>query len=55
MNHRGYTILGWLVWQIGTRVVKHNMLKTRSKLAAGVAVAAGVAAAGIALASGDDD
>jgi hypothetical protein len=53
MNHRGYTILGWLVWQVGRRVAKRKLLHSRSKLAAG-AVAAAIAAVGIALAQGDD-
>jgi hypothetical protein len=34
---RGYTILGWLVWQIGSRVAKRKMVQNRVKLgAAGV-------------------
>jgi hypothetical protein len=24
-NRRGYTILGWLVWQIGSRIVKRKV------------------------------
>jgi ascorbate-specific PTS system EIIC-type component UlaA len=30
-NRRGYTILGWLVWQIGSRIVKR---KVRSRFSA---------------------
>ena len=49
MTHRGYTILGWLVWQVGSRVAKRKMAENRVKLgAAGVVVLvllAGVAAA----------
>lgn len=49
MTHRGYTILGWLVWQLGSRVAKRKMAQNRVKLgAAGVVVLvllAGIAAA----------
>ena len=49
MTHRGYTILGWLVWQLGSRVAKRKMAQNRAKLgAAGVVVLvllAGIAAA----------
>jgi len=54
MSSKSYTALGWIVWQIGSRVAKRKLSQNRSKLiAAGVVV--GVIAAGIALASGDDD
>jgi len=54
MSSKGYSVLGWIVWQIGSRVAKRKLGQNRSKLiAAGVVVA--VVAAGIALASGDDD
>jgi hypothetical protein len=37
MTTRGYTILGWLVWQVGSRVAKRKMAQNRAKLgAAGV-------------------
>jgi hypothetical protein len=49
VTHRGYTILGWLVWQIGSRVAKRKMAQNRVKLgAAGVVLLvllAGIAAA----------
>lgn len=54
MNSKSYTVLGWIVWQIGSRVAKRKLAQNRSKLvAAGVVV--GVVALGIALASGDDE
>ncbi len=34
MNSRGYTVLGWLVWQIGSRVAKRKMAQNRVKLGA---------------------
>jgi len=37
MTTRGYTVLGWITWQIGTRVAKRKMAQNRVKLgAAGV-------------------
>ena len=37
MNSRGYSILGWIVWQVGSRVAKRKMAQNRAKLgAAGV-------------------
>jgi len=54
MSSKSYTALGWIVWQIGSRVAKRKLARNRSKLVAAGVVAA-VVAAGIALASGDDD
>jgi hypothetical protein len=49
MNSKGYTVLGWLVWQIGSRVAKKKIAQNRVKLgAAGVVLLvliAGIAAA----------
>lgn len=49
MSGRRYTVLGWLVWQIGTRVARRKLAQTRGKLAA-AAVVALVLAAGAAVA-----
>jgi hypothetical protein len=54
MSSKGYSALGWIVWQIGSRVAKRKLGQNRSKLIAAGVVAA-VVAAGIALASGDDE
>jgi len=54
MTSRGYTVLGWLVWQIGSRVAKRKIAQNRSKLGA-VAVIVAVVIAGVVLAAGDDD
>jgi hypothetical protein len=36
---RGYTVLGWIVWQIGSRVARRKMAQNRAKIgAAGVIV-----------------
>jgi len=39
MNSRGYTVLGWLVWQVGSRVAKRKMAQNRVKLGAAGVVA----------------
>ena len=39
MTTRGYTVLGWLVWQIGSRLAKRKMAENRVKLGAADAVA----------------
>jgi hypothetical protein len=54
VSSRGYTVLGWVVWKVGTRVARRKLAQTRSKALA-FAVIAVVVAAGIALASGDDE
>jgi hypothetical protein len=55
MNSKGYTVLGWLVWQIGSRVAKRKIAQNRAKIGAAGAIAlvliGGVVAA---KASGDD-
>jgi hypothetical protein len=53
---KGYTILGWIVWQIGSRVAKRKMAQNRVKLGA-VGVVALVLVGGVIAAkssSGDD-
>ena len=56
MNSKGYTILGWIVWQVGTRLAKRKMAQNRVKLGAVGAVAL-VLVGGLvaARASGDDE
>jgi hypothetical protein len=49
VSSKGYTILGWIVWQIGSRVAKRKLAQNRLKVGAAAAVVlvlvAGVAAA----------
>ena len=49
MGTKGYTVLGWLVWQIASRVAKKKIAQNRMKLGAAGAVvlvlALGLAAA----------
>jgi hypothetical protein len=49
-----YTVLGWVVWQIGSRLAKRKAAQNKGKLGAGLAVAL-VVAGGILVAAGDSD
>jgi hypothetical protein len=56
MTTKGYTVLGWLVWQITRRVARRKLAQNRAKLGA-VATVLLVLVAGLAAAraaSGDD-
>jgi hypothetical protein len=56
MTTRGYTVLGWLAWQIITRVARRKIEQNKVKIGAAATVFA-VIAAGILAArasSGDD-
>jgi hypothetical protein len=57
MSSKGYTVLGWLVWQIGSRVAKRKIAQNKVKIGAAGAIAlvlvGGVVAAKSA--SGRDD
>ena len=49
MSSKGYTVLGWIVWQIGSRVAKRKLAQNRAKVGAAAVVllvlVAGLAAA----------
>jgi hypothetical protein len=49
VSSKGYTVLGWIVWQIASRVAKRKLAQNRVKIGAAAAVAlvlvAGLAAA----------
>ena len=51
---KGYTILGWLVWQVGSRVAKRKMAQNRLKLGA-VGIVALVLIGGVLAARGGAD
>ncbi len=34
MGTKGYTVLGWAVWQVASRVAKRKMAQNRAKLGA---------------------
>ena len=57
MNTKGYTVIGWVVWQIGSRVAKRKMAQNKLKLGAAGVVAAVVVGGVIAAkgAGGSDD
>jgi hypothetical protein len=55
MSQRGYTIVGWVVWQIARRSVKKEFRQNRTKLgAAGVVALVLVGGILAARARGDD-
>ena len=54
MRTRGYTLLGWVVWQIGSRVTKVYMAQNRAKLGA-IGVIAVVLIGGVIAAKQDSD
>jgi hypothetical protein len=59
-TRRGYTVLGWLVWQIGSRVVKRKVGKTMAEnrvklgVAGAVLLVGGGGLAALAARSGGD-
>jgi hypothetical protein len=57
MSSRGYTVLGWAVWQIATRIAKRKMRQNRVKIGAAATVLL-VLIGGLAIAkatAGNDD
>jgi hypothetical protein len=55
MNSKGYTVLGWVVWQVASRVAKRKIAQNRVKLgAAGVVLLVLVGGVVAAKAGGDD-
>jgi hypothetical protein len=57
MTTKSYTVLGWIAWQIGSRVAKRKMAENKLKLGAAGIVAAVVVGGAIAAksAGGSDD
>jgi hypothetical protein len=54
MGTRGYTVLGWAVWQIASRVAKKKIRQNRVKLGAAGAVLLVVAGGILAARAGED-
>jgi hypothetical protein len=55
MSSKGYTVLGWVVWQIASRVAKRKIAQNRVKIgAAGVVTLVLVGGVVAARAGGDD-
>ncbi|MBA2566811.1 MAG: hypothetical protein H0V08_03330 [Thermoleophilaceae bacterium] len=59
MSGSAYKVLGWTVWQVGSRVAKRKMAANRARIGAAGAVAAvlagGVIAARAATSESEDD
>ena len=55
MSSTAYKVLGWAVWQIGSRVAKKKMAENRAKLGAAAMVVAVVAAGVAAAKAGSGD
>ncbi len=54
MTRTAYTILGWLAWQIGSRVARRKMAQNRLKLGAAAVVVAVVVGGILAARAGSD-
>ncbi len=54
MNSKAYTLLGWLVWQVGSRAAKYVMYRKRTKVGAAGVVALVLVGGLLAARSGDD-
>lgn len=55
MNTRGYTVLGWLAWQVLKRLVPRTIADNRVKIGAAATVAAVIAAGILAARASSDD
>ena len=55
MTTRGYTVIGWLAWQVLKRVVPRAITQNRVKIGAAATVAAVVAAGIVAARASSDD
>ena len=55
MNSKSYSVLGWIVWQIGSRVARKKMAQNRVKLGAAGIVALVLVGGVLAARSGDDN
>ncbi len=55
MSSKGYTVLGWLVWQIASRVAKKKIRQNQAKLGAAGVVFAVLVVGILAAKSGSDE
>jgi hypothetical protein len=55
MSRNGYTFLGWVVWQLGSRVAKQKIAQNRVKVGAAGVVLLVLLGGVIAAKSGSDD
>ena len=54
MSSKGYTFLGWVVWQLGSRIVKYKVAQNRAKVGA-IGVIAAVLIGGVIAAKQSSD
>jgi hypothetical protein len=54
MSKNGYTFLGWIVWQLGSRLAKQQIAKNRVRLGAAGVVALVLVGGVLAAKSGSD-
>ena len=54
MGVKGYTFLGWVVWQLGSRIVKYKVAQNRAKVGA-IGVIAAVLIGGVIAAKSSSD
>ena len=55
MSRKGYTVLGWVVWQIASRVAKKKIAENRVKIGAAGVVALVLIGGVVAAKAGSDD
>jgi hypothetical protein len=55
MTTRGYTVLGWIIWQVGWRLAKRELARNRVKLGAAGVVLLVLVGGLIAARAGDGD
>jgi hypothetical protein len=55
VSTKGYTLLGWIVWQIGSRVAKKKIAQNRVKLGAAGVVALVLVGGVVAAKAGSSD
>jgi hypothetical protein len=55
MSSKGYTVLGWIVWQVASRVAKRKIAQNRAKIGAAGVVALVLIGGVVAARSGSDD
>jgi hypothetical protein len=55
MTTKGYTVLGWLAWQVISRVAKRKIAQNKVKIGAAATVAAVVAAGLLAVRASSGD
>jgi hypothetical protein len=55
MSSKGYTVLGWVVWQIASRVAKRKIAQNRVKIGAAGVVALVLVGGVVAARAGGDD